>query len=45
MRCAVRVFERYSMMGGKKTVLFKINTPGEDAVPDCLRKIVTKHSR
>lgn len=70
VRCAVRVFERYSMMGGNRVslsitllgqgntiylsaitaggsqaVLFKINTLGEEAFLDCLRKIVTKYSR
>mgnify|MGYP003177914456 CR=1 FL=1 len=30
-RCSVRVFERYSVMGGNQAVFFKVNTLGEES--------------
>ena len=30
-RCSVRVFERYSVMGGSQAVFFKVNTLGEES--------------
>lgn len=70
VRCAVRVYERYSMMGGNRVslsvtligndnnlfvsaitsggsqaVFFKINTMGEEAFLDYVRKIVENYKR
>lgn len=30
-RCSVRVFERYSVIGGSQAVFFKVNTLGEES--------------
>ena len=39
-RCSVRVFERYSMMGGSQAVFFKVNTLGEESFLDDVKDLL-----
>ena len=44
-RCSVRVFERYSMVGGNRlsltlTMFFKVNTLGEEAFLDDVKDLL-----
>lgn len=39
-RCSVRVFERYSMVGGSQAVFFKMNTLGEDAFLEDVKQLL-----
>ena len=44
-RCSVRVFERYSMVGGNRlsltlTLFFKMNTLGEDAFLEDVKQLL-----
>lgn len=39
-RCSVRVFERYSMVGGSQAVFFKVNTLGEDAFLEDVKQLL-----
>lgn len=39
-RCSVRVFERYSMMGGSQAVFFMVNTLGEEAFLEEVKQVL-----